>query len=52
MAATLEPEQSGAKPARKLVRILQVFGAIVVTACALWFLFGVPAHILFDAYID
>ncbi len=29
------------------MRIIQSIGAIIVTALVLWFLFGVPAYLLF-----
>ena len=32
-------------------RIMQVAGAVIVTAFALWFLFGIPAYLLFSQFI-
>ena len=34
-------------PKTKTGRLLQVLGAVLLTGFALWFLFGVPAYILF-----
>lgn len=36
------------KPKNKLVRVAQSIGALVVTAIALWYLFGIPVYILVD----
>ncbi len=33
-------------------RVLQSIGATIVTAGALWFLFGVPAYLLFGIFFE
>jgi len=35
-----------------IVRIVQSVGAVIATAFVLWFLFGVPAYILFGSLFD
>ena len=35
-----------------LVRVVQVVGALLATGFVLWFLFGVPAYILFGSLFD
>jgi hypothetical protein len=35
-----------------LVRVLQSIGAMAVAAFALWFLFGIPAYLLFGALFE
>ena len=37
-------------PTRPGIRILQYAGAIIATAFALWFLFGIPAYLLFGIF--
>jgi len=32
-------------------RLAQYAGAIIVTGFVLWFLFGIPAYILFDKFL-
>ena len=39
------------RPSR-LVRVLQSAGAILVTGFALWFLFGIPAYLLFGIFFE
>ncbi len=39
-------------PKSKLRRILQPIGAVVVTLFALWFLFGIPAYLLFGMFFE
>jgi hypothetical protein len=34
------------------VRVMQVIGAVCVTAFALWFLFGIPAYLLFGIFFE
>ena len=36
----------------KLRRILQPIAAVVVTLFALWFLFGIPAYLLFGMFFE
>ncbi|MFT7653067.1 MAG: hypothetical protein ACI9UU_002176 [Candidatus Azotimanducaceae bacterium] len=36
----------------KLVKFLQRVGALVVTIAALWFLFGIPAYLLFGTFFE
>ena len=35
------------RPMKRWMRIIQSIGAIIVTGLVLWFLFGVPAYLLF-----
>ncbi|MCZ6460453.1 MAG: hypothetical protein O6766_13955 [Gammaproteobacteria bacterium] len=39
-------------PKSKLRRILQAVGAVVVTLFVLWFLFGIPAYLLFGMFFE
>lgn len=39
-------------PRRKFVRVMQSIGAILITLFALWFLFGVPAYLLFGIFFQ
>lgn len=39
-------------PKSKLRRVLQAIGAVVVTLLALWFLFGIPAYLLFGMFFE
>ncbi len=36
----------------KWMRIIQSVGAIIVTGLVLWFLFGVPAYLLFGIFFS
>jgi hypothetical protein len=36
----------------KLVKFLQRVGALVVTLASLWFLFGIPAYLLFGTFFE
>jgi len=47
--ATTE-ESREKQPTSKWVRIIQSIGAIIVTGLVLWFLFGVPAYLLFGIF--
>ena len=35
-----------------MMRVIQVIGALCVTAFALWFLFGIPAYLLFGIFFE
>ena len=37
---------------KKWGRIIQSIGAIIVTGLVLWFLFGVPAYLLFGIFFS
>ncbi len=39
-------------PKSKLRRILRPIGAVLVTLFALWFLFGIPAYLLFGTFFE
>lgn len=36
----------------KLVKYLQRVGAFIVTLASLWFLFGIPAYLLFGTFFE
>lgn len=40
------------RPTSKLVRVMQSVGAALVALGALWFLFGIPAYLLFGSIFD
>ncbi len=50
MIRGIEQEPKGERPASLLVRVIQSIGAIIVTALVFWFLFGVPAYLLFSVF--
>lgn len=50
-SATNEGSKAGQTPTR-WVRIAQSIGAMIVTGLILWFLFGVPAYLLFGMFFD
>lgn len=41
-----------AESGRPKASALQVIGAVLATAFALWFLFGVPAYVLFNNFFE
>ena len=47
MTSATSEDSNTKRPVGRWMRILQSIGAIIVTALALWFLFGVPAYLLF-----
>ena len=47
MTSMTSEDSNTKRPAGRWTRIIQSIGAIIVTAFALWFLFGVPAYLLF-----
>ena len=50
MSPVVDPESEPTEPQRPLVRALQMLGAGLVTLFALWFLFGIPAYLLFGTF--
>jgi len=50
-AASEDSQTDAAKPTG-LVRVLQNTGAVLIAAFALWFLFGIPAYLLFGIFFD
>ncbi|NOX49211.1 MAG: hypothetical protein GXP16_01575 [Gammaproteobacteria bacterium] len=52
MASVVNKEAQVAQASTRLVRILQSIGAVVVTIVVLWFLFGIPAYLLFDTFFE
>jgi hypothetical protein len=48
----LEALESSSRPAKKSVRTAQSIGAAIVTALLLWFLFGIPAYLLFGIFFN
>lgn len=48
--ATGTSSETDADQPRKLRRVLQVVGAVLATAFALWFLFGIPGYVLFNSF--
>jgi hypothetical protein len=47
MPSATNEDSSAKRPLGRWMRILQSIGAIIVTGLILWFLFGVPAYLLF-----
>ncbi len=47
-----EDTQHKAIPKSKLRRVLQAIGAVLVTLFGLWFLFGIPAYLLFGMFFE
>jgi hypothetical protein len=47
MTSAISEDSSTKRPVGRWMRIIQSIGAIIVTGLVLWFLFGVPAYILF-----
>ena len=47
MTSATSEDQNAKRPIGRWMRIIQSIGAIIVTALVLWFLFGVPAYLLF-----
>lgn len=50
MAPDLPENRKADPPASLLLRVIQSIGAIIVTALVFWFLFGVPAYLLFGMF--
>ena len=50
MTPDLHEDRKVKRPTSLLVRIIQSIGAIIVTALVFWFLFGVPAYLLFGIF--
>ena len=50
MASVTSEESKEIQPTKKWVRSIQSIGAIIVTGLVLWFLFGVPAYLLFGIF--
>jgi len=48
MTSAASEDPNAKRPIGRWTRIIQSIGAIIVTAFVLWFLFGVPAHLLFS----
>jgi len=47
MTSATSEDSNTKRPIGRWTRIIQSIGAIIVTALVLWFLFGVPAYLLF-----
>ena len=45
-----DPEGAGSE-SNKSASIFQKIGALAVTLIALWYLFGIPGHILFEKFL-
>lgn len=43
-------DKTATKPRNRLLSVIQVLGAVAVTLGVLWFLFGVPAVLLFEVF--
>lgn len=46
------PTDEQGVPASKTKRILQSIGAIIVTGLVFYFIFGIPAYLLFGMFFD
>lgn len=44
--------EQGALPASKTKRVLQSIGAVIVTGLVFYFIFGIPAYLLFGMFFD
>ena len=47
MTSATNKDSNTKRPLGRWTRIVQSIGAIIVTGFVLWFLFGVPAYLLF-----
>ena len=47
MTSATSEDPNAKRPIGRWMRIIQSIGAIIVTGLVLWFLFGVPAYLLF-----
>lgn len=50
MTPDIREDRKVERSASLLVRVIQSIGAIIVTALVFWFLFGVPAYLLFGIF--
>ena len=51
-SACSEETQAARAKSTGLRRAMEVAGALLVTAFALWFLFGIPAYLLFGIFFE
>ena len=52
MASATSEDSKEIQSTRKWMRVIQSIGAIIVTGLVLWFLFGVPAYLLFGIFFS